>query len=158
MIIVFAQIGLFTAKSMGTKKNRFPYGLAIFFLLSQSKRSNLTESRNRKNKNKMEGRKSIWRHFIFPETFFIQEQREEHIALSYFRTGIKKEHETKAPCLFEKEVSISPERSKRFQKTPPSFCRKQGAPTRKARLSDPKRVFIEPQKSTSGLFGFLSAP
>lgn len=71
---------------------------------------------------------------------------EEHIALSYFRTGIKKEHETKAPCLFEKEVSISPERSKRFRKTPASFCRKQGAPTRKARLSDPKRAFIEPQK------------
>ena len=105
---------------------------------SNRKRSNLTESRNRKNKNKMEGRKSIWRHFIFPETFFIQEQREEHIALSYFRTGIKKEHETKAPCLFEKEVSISPERSKRFRKTPPSFCRKQGTPTRKERLSNPK--------------------
>ena len=143
MIIVFAQIGLFTAKSMGTKKNRFPYGLAIFFLLSQSKK----KQPNRKQKQE-----------IFPEAFFIQEQREEHIALSYFRTGIKKEHETKAPCLFEKEVSISPERSKRFRKTPPSFCRKQGAPTRKARLSDPKRALIEPQKSASGLFGFLSAP
>ena len=106
----------------------------------------------------MEGRKSIGTHFIFPEAFFIQEQREEHIALSYFRTGIKKEHETKAPCLFEKEVSISPERSKRFRKTPPSFCRKQGAPTRKARLSDPKRALIESKKSASGLFGFLSAP
>ncbi|EXZ02644.1 hypothetical protein M128_0045 [Bacteroides fragilis str. S6L8] len=33
MIIVFAQIGLFTAKSMGTKKNRFPYGLAIFLFI-----------------------------------------------------------------------------------------------------------------------------
>ena len=46
MIIVFAQIGLFTAKSMGTKKNRFPYGLAIFFLLSQSKK----KQPNRKQK------------------------------------------------------------------------------------------------------------
>ena len=62
------------------------------------------------------------------------------------------------PVFSEKEVSISPERSKRFRKTPPSFCRKQGAPTRKARLSDPKRALIESKKSASGLFGFLSAP
>lgn len=59
MIIVFAQIGLFTAKSMGTKKNRFPYGLAIFFLLSQSKKKQPNRKQKQENKNKMEGRKSI---------------------------------------------------------------------------------------------------
>lgn len=158
MIIVFAQIGLFTAKSMGTKKNRFPYGLAIFFLLSQSKKKQPNRKQKQEKQEQNGRKKEYMKVFYLSGSLFIQEQREEHIALSYFRTGIKKEHETKAPCLFEKEVSISPERSKRFRKTPPSFCRKQGAPTRKARLSDPKRALIESKKSASGLFGFLSAP
>ena len=158
MIIVFAQIGLFTAKSMGTKKNRFPYGLAIFFLLSQSKKKQPNRKQKQEKQEQNGRKKEYMKAFYLSGTFFIQEQREEHIALSYFRTGIKKEHETKAPCLFEKEVSISPERSKRFRKTPASFCQKQGAPTRKARLSDPKSALIESKKSASGLFGFLSAP
>ena len=155
MIIVFAQIGLFTAKSMGTKKNRFPYGLAIFFLLSQSKKKQ-PNRKQKQEKQEQNGRKKEYMKVFYLSGSLLHSRATG--GASYFRTEIKKEHETKAPCLFEKEVSISPERSKRFRKTPASFCRKQGAPTRKARLSDPKRAFIEPQKSTSGLFGFLSAP
>ena len=56
MIIVFAQIGLFTAKSMGTKKNRFPYGLAIFFLLSQSKKKQ-PNRKQKQEKQEQNGRK-----------------------------------------------------------------------------------------------------
>ena len=54
MIIVFAQIGLFTAKSMGTKKNRFPYGLAI--LLSQSKKKQ-PNRKQKQEKQEQNGRK-----------------------------------------------------------------------------------------------------
>lgn len=56
MIIVFAQIGLFTAKSMGTKKDRFPYGLAIFFLLSQSKKKQ-PNRKQKQEKQEQNGRK-----------------------------------------------------------------------------------------------------
>ena len=52
MIIVFAQIGLFTAKSMGTKKNR----LAIFFLLSQSKKKQ-PNRKQKQEKQEQNGRK-----------------------------------------------------------------------------------------------------
>ena len=63
-----------------------------------------------------------------------------------------KEDVKQEPGFSEKEVSISPERSKHFRKMLTSFREKQGASTRKAWVSDPLSPAVGVQKS---VFVFL---
>ena len=70
---------------------------------------------------------------------------------------VKRRCETKDLCFSQKEVSISPERSKHFRKMLTSFREKQGASTRKAQVSDPQSPAVGVQKSVFVFLCSLSA-
>jgi hypothetical protein len=94
----------------------------------------------------------------YKESFYLflsarhSEATREIYGFTPLRNTGKRRCETKDLCFFQKEVSISPERSKRFRKMLTSFSEKQGASTRKARVSDLQSPAVGVQKS---VFVFL---
>lgn len=152
MIIGTRSDCLISGKSTSAKKNRLPHGSAIFFLLSrqgklaQKRKHKYTEAGQRK-RNK--GYKESF--YLFLSVRHSEATREIYRFTPLRNTG-KRRCETKDLCFSEKEVSISPERSKRFRKMLTSFSEKQGASARKARVSDPQSPAVGVQKS---VFVFL---
>jgi hypothetical protein len=114
--------------------------------LAQKRKDKYTEAGQRK-RNK--GYKESF--YLFLSARHSEATREIYGFTPLRNTG-KRRCETKDLCFFQKEVSISPERSKRFRKMLTSFSEKQGASTRKARVSDLQSPAVGVQKS---VFVFL---
>jgi hypothetical protein len=114
--------------------------------LAQKRKHKYTEAGQRK-RNK--GYKESF--YLFLSVRHSEATREIYRFTPLRNTG-KRRCETKDLCFSEKEVSISPERSKRFRKMLTSFSEKQGASARKARVSDPQSPAVGVQKS---VFVFL---
>ena len=94
----------------------------------------------------------------YKESFYLflsarhSEATREIYGFTPLRNTGKRRCETKDLCFSSKEISISPERSKHFRKMLTSFREKQGASTRKARVSDLQSPAVGVQKS---VFVFL---